>query len=158
MVRRSSAWDAYGQPTGIHYRPHATNRAHQGAEWLDFQSCQTGHEAEHLPERVADMWRNTPAKGVLNLEPTYENTRERGRAVGWWQGHEAWSNLCAGGTMGVGYGAASLWQWRLHADEPGPPRRLPVPRRRVAGGAGLRGLDPRRPGRAASCAISRSAG
>ena len=36
------AWDAYGQPTGIHYRPHATNRAHQGAEWLDFQSCQTG--------------------------------------------------------------------------------------------------------------------
>jgi hypothetical protein len=113
------AWDAYGQPTGIHYRPHATNRAHQGAAWLDFQSCQTGHEAEHLPERVADMWRNTPAKGVLNLEPTYENTRERGRGVGWWQGHEAWSNLCAGGTMGVGYGAASLWQWRLHADEPG---------------------------------------
>jgi hypothetical protein len=43
------AWDAYGQPTGIHYRPHATNRAHQDAEWLDFQSCQTGHEAEHLP-------------------------------------------------------------------------------------------------------------
>jgi hypothetical protein len=23
--------------------------------------------------------------------------------------------------MGVGYGAASLWQWRLHADEPGHP-------------------------------------
>jgi len=113
------AWDAYGQPTGIHYRPHATNRAHQGAQWLDFQSCQTGHEAEHLPERVADMWRNTPAKGVLNLEPTYEHTHERGRAAGWWQGHEAWSNLCAGGTMGVGYGAASLWQWRLHAGEPG---------------------------------------
>jgi hypothetical protein len=113
------AWDAYGQPTGIHYRPHATNHAHQDADWLDFQSCQTGHEAEHLPERVADMWRNTPAKGVLNLEPTYENTCERGRAAGWWQGHEAWSNLCAGGTMGVGYGAASLWQWRLHAGEPG---------------------------------------
>jgi hypothetical protein len=112
-------WDAYGQPTGIHYRPHATNRAHQDADWLDFQSCQTGHEAEHLPERVADMWRNTPAKGVLNLEPTYENTREHGRGAGWWQGHEAWSNLCAGATMGVGYGAASLWQWRLRADEPG---------------------------------------
>jgi hypothetical protein len=112
-------WDAYGQPTGIHYRPHATNRAHQDADWLDFQSCQTGHEAEHLPERVADMWRNTPAKGVLNLEPTFENTHERGRAAGWWQGHEAWSNLCAGGTMGIGYGAASLWQWRLHAGEPG---------------------------------------
>jgi hypothetical protein len=56
---------------------------------------------------------------VLNLEPTYEHTHERGRGAGWWQGHEAWSNLCAGGTMGVGYGAASLWQWRLHATEPG---------------------------------------
>ena len=75
--------------------------------------------AEHVPDRVADMWRNTPAKGVLNREPTYEHTGEPGRGAGWWQGHEAWSNLCAGATMGVGYGAASLWQWRLHADEPG---------------------------------------
>jgi hypothetical protein len=29
------------------------------------------------------------------------------------------SNLCAGGTMGVVYGAGSMWQWRLHPDEPG---------------------------------------
>lgn len=29
-------WDAYQQPAGIHYRPHADNRAHQSAEWLDF--------------------------------------------------------------------------------------------------------------------------
>ena len=69
-------WDAYGQPTGIHYQPHATNHAHQDADWLDFQSCQTGHDAEHIQDRVADMRRNTPAKGVLNLEPTYENTRQ----------------------------------------------------------------------------------
>ena len=40
-------------------------------------------------------------------------------AQGWWQGHEAWSNLCAGATMGVVYGVGSLWQWRLHPDEPG---------------------------------------
>ena len=138
------AWDAYGQPTGIHYQPHATNRAHQDADWLDFQSCQTGHDAEHIQDRVADMWRNTPAKGVLNLEPTYENTRERGRGVGWWQGHEAWSNLCAGATMGVGYGAASLWQWRLHADEPGHSDYFLVPRRRLARGPGLRGFVVRR--------------
>jgi hypothetical protein len=112
-------WDAYRQPAGIHYRPHADNRAHQEAAWLDFQWCQTGHSGEHLPERVADMWRNTPAKGVANGEPTYENGVRRGRAAGWWQGHEAWSNLCAGGTMGVVYGAGSLWQWRLHPEEPG---------------------------------------
>ncbi len=113
------AWDAYAQPTGIHYRPHARNRACQDAEWLDFQWGQTGHSGAHLPERVADMWRNEPAKGVANGEPTYENMGALGRAAGWWQGHEAWCNLCAGGTMGVVYGAGSLWQWRLSPHEPG---------------------------------------
>jgi hypothetical protein len=112
-------WDAYAQPTGIHYRPHADNRAHQGASWLDFQWCQTGHSGAHVPERVADMWRNLPVKGVANGELTYEHGGRRGKAEGWWQGHEAWCNLCAGGTMGVVYGAGSLWQWRLHPDEPG---------------------------------------
>lgn len=112
-------WDAYAQPAGIHYRPHADNRAWQDAPWLDFQWCQTGHSGEHVPERVTDMWRNMPAKAVANGEPTYEHSGRRGKAAGWWQGHEAWSNLCAGGTMGVIYGAGSLWQWRLHANEPG---------------------------------------
>ncbi|WP_327699168.1 apiosidase-like domain-containing protein [Streptomyces sp. NBC_00459] len=112
-------WDGYGQPCGIHYRPYASNRVHQAARWLDFQWCQTGHRGEHAPERLTDMWRNGPAKGVANGEPTYENSGERGKGAGWWQGHEAWSNLCAGGTMGVVYGAGSLWQWRLHPDEPG---------------------------------------
>ncbi|MFJ9376510.1 DUF4038 domain-containing protein [Streptomyces sp. NPDC101455] len=112
-------WDDYGQPCGIHYRPHADNSAHQSESWLHFQWCQTGHMGGHVQERVADMWRNTPTKAVANAEPTYENTGRPGRAAGWWQGHEAWSNLCAGGTMGVVYGAASLWQWRLHPAEPG---------------------------------------
>lgn len=112
-------WDAYSQPVGIHHRPHADNRSWQDATWLDFQWCQTGHIGEHLPERVADMWRNTPAKAVANGEPSYENSGKPGRAAGWWQGHEAWSNLCAGGTMGVVYGAGSLWQWRLSPNEPG---------------------------------------
>lgn len=112
-------WDAYNQPTGIHYRPHADNCAQQDATWLDFQWCQTGHSGEHVPERVADMWRNTPVKGVANGEPTYERGGDPDKAVGWWQGHEAWCNLCAGGTMGVVYGAGSMWQWILHPDEPG---------------------------------------
>lgn len=113
------AVDCYEQPTGIHYRPHIRAAAHQDAEWLDFQWCQTGHTGEHVPERVADMWRNHPVKAVANGEPTYEHTGRTGVAEGWWQGHEAWSNLCAGGTMGVVYGAGSLWQWRLHSEEPG---------------------------------------
>jgi hypothetical protein len=113
--------DCYQQPTGIHYQPHTRATSHQDATWLDFQWCQTGHGGEHAPQRVAEMWLATPAKGVANGEPTYENTEFEGRASGWWQGTEAWVNLAAGGTMGVFYGAASLWQWRLHKDEPGHP-------------------------------------
>ena len=58
------------------------------------------------------MWEKQPAKAIANGEPTYENIGAPGRAAGWWQGHEAWNNLTAGGTMGVVYGAGSLWQWR----------------------------------------------
>ena len=117
--REVEAWDCYGQPTGIHYRPHARANAHQDADWLDFQWCQTGHGGEHAPERVADMWRNTPIKAVANGEPSYEQTRRADLAAGWWQGHEAWSNLCAGSTMGVVYGAANIWQWVQRDGEPG---------------------------------------
>lgn len=112
------AWDAYCQPTGIHYSPHALNCTHQEKRWLDFQWCQTGHNSEHLPERLADMWRNLPPKAVANGEPSYEAMGAPTRAADWWQGHEAWCNLTAGGTMGVVYGAGSLWQWKLHPDEP----------------------------------------
>jgi hypothetical protein len=112
-------WDCYGQPTGIHYRPHSTAMAHQEAPWLDFQWCQTGHEGEHVPERVTLLASRAPAKAVANGEPTYEHSGRTGKASGWWQGHEAWSNLCAGGAMGVVYGAGSLWPWALRPDEPG---------------------------------------
>lgn len=111
--------DCYEQPTGIHYQPHTRAISHQDSSWLDFQWCQTGHGGEHAPQRVAEMWAINPPKGVANGEPTYENTETVGRGAGWWQGTEAWVNLAAGGTMGVFYGAASLWQWRLHKDEPG---------------------------------------
>jgi len=117
--REVHTWDCYAQPTGIHYRPHARADAHQDADWLDFQWCQTGHGGEHVPERVADMWRNQPVKAVANGEPTYEQTGHADAGAGWWQGHEAWSNLCAGSTMGVVYGAANIWQWVQRDGEPG---------------------------------------
>jgi hypothetical protein len=113
------AWDGYRQPTGIHYRPHHRNGEHQDADWLDFQSCQTGHMGDHVPDRLATMWAQRPPKAIMNGEPSYEHNGRRGVAEGWWQGHEAWCNVCAGALMGVAYGAASLWQWRLHPDEPG---------------------------------------
>ncbi len=110
-------WDAYQHPTGIHYGPNRYPWAYQDRAWLDFQWCQTGHNGEHVPQRVAVMWEQRPVKAVANGEPTYENIGTPGRAAGWWQGHEAWNNLTAGGTMGVVYGAGSLWQWRLDAQE-----------------------------------------
>ena len=110
-------WDAYAHPTGIHYAPHQHPWAHQDRDWLDFQWCQTGHNGEHVPQRVAVMHEKLPHKAVANGEPTYENIGAPGKAAGWWQGHEAWSNLTAGGTMGVVYGAGSLWQWRLDLEE-----------------------------------------
>jgi hypothetical protein len=110
-------WDAYQHPTGIHYGPNRHPWAYQDQAWLDFQWCQTGHNGEHAPQRVAMMWEKRPVKAVANGEPTYENIGKPGRASGWWQGHEAWSNLVAGGTMGVVYGAGSLWQWRLSPAE-----------------------------------------
>lgn len=110
-------WDAYQHPTGIHYAPHQDPWAYQDRPWLDFQWCQTGHNGEHVPQRVAMMWEKRPVKAIANGEPTYEHIGEVGRAAGWWQGHEAWSNLTAGGVMGVVYGAGSLWQWRLDPEE-----------------------------------------
>jgi len=124
--------DAYHQPVGIHYSPfdgsnaadphgHA-NRSHQDADWLDFQWCQTGHDGTHNVSKVSLMYDNKPTKAVANGEPTYEGIADPQRAAGWWQGKEAWSNLTAGGTMGVVYGVAALWQWKLFADEPGWPK------------------------------------
>ncbi len=110
-------WDAYQHPTGIHYAPHQHPWAYHDRPWLDFQWCQTGHTGEHVPQRVAVMWEKRPIKAVANGEPTYEHIGKPGLAAGWWQGHEAWNNLMAGGTMGVVYGAGSLWQWRLDTQE-----------------------------------------
>jgi hypothetical protein len=124
--------DAYCQPTGIHYSPFDGsrtndrkghhNRSHQDAEWLDFQWCQTGHDGVHDVDKVSLMHDDLPTKAVANGEPTYEGISDPARAAGWWQGNEAWSNLTAGGTMGVVYGVAALWQWTLYADEPGWPK------------------------------------
>jgi hypothetical protein len=128
-------WDAYNQPTGIHYNPADDylagwaqgdsskcfhyNRTYQDETWLDFQWAQTGHDGSHLPHKVEAMYDNVPVKAVLNGEPTYEGMGGGELGLGWWQGHEAWTQLMHGGTMGVIYGAAALWQWKVTPDEPG---------------------------------------
>jgi hypothetical protein len=128
-------WDAYQQPTGIHYSPcddyiapWAANdstacmhyfRSHQAEPWLDFQWGQTGHDGKHLQYKMERLYHEKPTKAVLNGEPTYEGMGDGKLGLGWWQGHEAWLNLMNGGTMGVVYGAATLWQWKYTPDEPG---------------------------------------
>jgi hypothetical protein len=128
-------WDAYRQPIGLHYGPFDGdpalpefrsgtphhNKSHQSASWLDFQWCQTGHHGSQNVTKVSQMHENLPTKGAANGEPTYEGIGGPTNAVGWWQGNEAWSNLTNGGTMGVFYGVAALWQWKLTPDEPGWP-------------------------------------
>ncbi|WP_232834996.1 apiosidase-like domain-containing protein [Pleomorphovibrio marinus] len=128
-------WDAYAQPRGIHYNPFDEapptgytgdpdnfpkhgNKSYQEEEWLDFQWCQTGHAGEHILHKVERMYHNSPTKAVANGEPTYERIGDPDKATGWWQGHEAWSQWTSGGTMGVVYGAAGLWNWKLRTEEP----------------------------------------
>ncbi|MEZ4828573.1 MAG: DUF4038 domain-containing protein [Bacteroidia bacterium] len=129
-------WDCYRQPTGLHYNPcddyiaewavnnplkHCEhyNRSWQEEPWLDFQWAQTGHGGEHLYHKVSRMYENQPIKASANGEPTYEGMNEGKNGLGWWQGEEAWMQLMSGGTMGVVYGAAGLWQWKVSADEEG---------------------------------------
>ncbi|GAB4403481.1 MAG: DUF4038 domain-containing protein [Bacteroidia bacterium] len=126
-------WDAYAQPTGIHYNPFDDyqpdfmptdrcfhqNAAYQDAAWLDFQWCQTGHDGKHLYHKVARMYDQRPVKAVANGEPTYEGIHDPENGADWWQGEEAWMQLMYGGTMGVVYGAGAIWQWKYSGDEPG---------------------------------------
>jgi len=130
------AWDAYRQPTGLHYNPcddyvaewavdnplkHCMhyNKVHQAAGWLDFQWAQTGHNGDHQYHKVARMYDNEPTKASANGESTYEGMNDGRNGLGWWQGEEAWMQLMSGGTMGVVYGAAGLWQWKVTPDEEG---------------------------------------
>lgn len=128
-------WDAYSQPTGIHYNPADDflaswangdssrcfhyNRSHQAENWLDFQWAQTGHDSKHLYHKVERMYENKPVKAALNGEPTYEGMGGGKNGLGWWQGEDAWNQLMHGGTMGIVYGAVCLWQWKITPDEPG---------------------------------------
>ena len=128
--------DAYGQPTGLHYNPcddyvadwavhnpikHCMhyNKTHQAEPWLDFQWAQTGHSGEHLYHKVERLYETRPIKASANGESTYEGMGGGANGLGWWQGEEAWMQLMSGGTMGVVYGAASLWQWKVSPEEPG---------------------------------------
>ena len=132
------AWDCYQQPTGLHYNPcddyiadwaidnpikHCEhyNKTYQDEEWLDFQWAQSGHGGEHMLHKVKLMYDNKPTKASANGEPTYEGMAGGKNGLGWWQGEEAWMQLLSGGTMGVVYGAATLWQWKVTPDELGWP-------------------------------------
>jgi hypothetical protein len=130
-------WDTYRQPVGLHYSPYDDyiaawangdstccfhyNRRYQEEPWLDFQWAQTGHDGLHLYHKVERMYDNQPTKAVMNGESTYEGMGGGKHGLGWWQGEDAWMQLMHGGTMGVVYGAASLWQWKITADESGWP-------------------------------------
>ena len=130
-------WDAYRQPTGLHYSPYDDyladwakpdsdccfhgNKSHQSEPWLDFQWAQTGHEGKGQYHKVQRMYDVRPVRAVMNGESTYEAMGQGAYGLGWWQGDDAWRQLMHGGTMGVAYGAVSVWQWKVSRDEPGWP-------------------------------------
>lgn len=130
-------WDAYRQPTGLHYSPYDDymadwakpgsdccfhgNKSHQAEPWLDFQWAQTGHDGKPLYHKVQRMYDVTPVRAVMNGESTYEAMGQGKHGLGWWQGDDAWHQLMHGGTMGVAYGAVSVWMWKVSRDEPGWP-------------------------------------
>ena len=136
-------WDAYQQPVGLHYSPWDDyiagwakgdssccfhyNKNYQEEPWLDFQWAQTGHDGIHFYHKVQRMYDNLPTKAVMNGEPTYEGMGGGILGLGWWQGHDAWMQLMHGGTMGVVYGAVSLWQWKITRNEPGWEQRTNAP-------------------------------
>lgn len=130
-------WDGYQQPVGLHYSPYDDymaswakgdssccfhyNRIYQQEPWLDFQWAQTGHDGKHLFHKVERMYDEKPTKASMDGESTYEAMGGGKLGLGWWQGHDAWMQLMHGGTMGVVYGAACLWQWKITPNEPGWP-------------------------------------
>ena len=136
-------WDGYQQPTGIHYSPYDDyiagwakgdssccfhyNRNYQNEPWLDFQWAQTGHDGKHLYHKVYKMYDNQPVKASMNGESTYEGMGGGKLGLGWWQGEDAWNQLMHGATMGVIYGAACLWQWKITSDESGWPEWTDAP-------------------------------
>jgi hypothetical protein len=118
------ACDAYHQPTGLHYGPQHLVARHAEADWCDFHWCQTGHDGgddvwsvAHFAHQLRDR-----SKACANGEPTYERIGHKENATGWWQGDNAWQQLMAGGTMGVVYGAGSVWPWVREGEEDDWPR------------------------------------
>ncbi len=128
--------DAYEQPVGLHYSPCGTYVAEwsvgnplkhcmhgdsswQQEPWLDFQWTQTGHDGRHDLDKVMRMAKYPGVKAVANGEPTYEGMGGGKFGLDRWQADEAWLQLTHGGTMGVVYGAAALWQWKVGPDEAG---------------------------------------
>ena len=148
-ARRCTRGTRYGQPTGIHYRPHATNRAHQDADVARLpvvpdrprRRARAGagrrHVAQHRRPRASPT-----------ASPPTSTRATRGRAAGLVAGPRGVEQpVRRRRRWGSSTAPASLWQWRLHADEPGHSAVLPGPGCRLARGAGLRGLDLRRAGR-----------
>jgi hypothetical protein len=92
-----------------------------GADWLDFNSIQSGHGWAAKTYRFVDKdYRMTPAKPTVDMEPPYEN-HPTGAKTPRIDAHQvrkaAYWNMLAG-AAGHGYGALDLF-W-LYKDKDGP--------------------------------------
>ena len=79
---------------------------------------QYGHQGDDVPDRVARLWSNLPVKAVMNAEPTDEETVRPAMAPVGGRATRPGAT-CARADDGGRVRGRELWQWRIHADEPG---------------------------------------
>ena len=81
--------------------------AHQAAPLARLPVVPTGHEGDHVPDRVATMWGNSPAKAIMNGEPTYEEPVRPGKAPAGGRGTRPGATCAPAGRWGSRTGPAA---------------------------------------------------
>jgi len=137
------ATDPHHHPTTNHLPPTMNWRfLHHASAWHDFHMLQTGHRRGNTADIAAlpaAYWMSPPAKPVVNGEPWYEGHPEM---EGWGERFQRWrreggtgerpaygapftafdaryafwTSVLGGATMGHGYGAQGLWNWKRAGD------------------------------------------
>lgn len=86
------------------------------AEWLDFNSCQSGHSARSYPNymMVESDYCRTPAKPCIDMEPRYEqhpvNWKPENKLFDDYDVRQAAWQAVFSGAAGHSYGAHPIWQ------------------------------------------------
>ena len=84
--------------TGIHYRRITAMTSTKKRDGWTSSPVRPGTWATMF-RSARDHVGSAAAQAIMNANPAMSTQVVHGVAEGWWQGHEAWSNLCAGARM-----------------------------------------------------------